>query len=581
MVLCYHKDTKVLHCTKKLAKGKEIMKKLIALLLALAMVLSLAACGGNASEEKPAEPTQPAVVEDEAQEQLENKENIDNTVVRESVAIAYQSVTSLAPWGTNNNVPGNYEVYEMLYECDADGLYPVLADASYEGSYLPGADHEAGTGVYTVKIRDSIYDHKGNHVTAADVAYSYMYQYQNETTSGWQDLISVEAADDTTVVFTFAKEQNGVGQMLNILARCFIVDEESHKASASGLATEMCGTGPYMMKDYVSGSQLTLVKNENYWQVKAGLTPRQEQQANVNTIVYKFIDEAAQRVVALKTGEVDYVNDMKADGLADFADGGEFADKFNVYSYTAKFVYYLVPNCHPDGLLGDLNMRLAVLNAVDQDGLITALGGTNQRIKGYVSYYSAFYDAKWIDFESTPTYNNRTAVDMDAVKGYLDAAGYKGETVKLLTTAGNTAAEIVAAQLNAAGINCELKALDMSSYRAAMADPTAWDLDMGMMAGSEMATVWLHQYSYANMDGKQTTNYIVDDEWEALLNLIQTEEGHTAENMQKWWDHCAANAYGMGLYNGTMFDIVPADMTYVCQGDKQVPLPGACTYEAK
>lgn len=558
------------------------MKKLIALLLALVMVFSLAACGAGSAEQKAPE-SQPVVgeKEDSAQKELENKENIDNTVVRESVAIAYQSVTSLAPWGTNNNVPGNYEAYEMLYECDANGLYPVLADGSYAGNYMPGADHEAGTGVYTIKIHDGIYDHKGRHVTASDVAYSYMYQYQNETTSGWQDLISVEAADDTTVVFTFAKEQNGVGQMLNILARCFIVDEESHKESASGLATEMCGTGPYMQKEYVSGSQLTLVKNEDYWQVKAGLTPRQEQQANVNTIVYKFIDEAAQRVVALKTGEVDYVNDMKADGLADFVDGGAFADKFNVYSYTAKFVYYLVPNCSADSVCGDLNMRLAVLNAIDQDGLITALGGTNQRINGYVSYYSGFYDAPWVDYTTKPTYNNRTGVDMDAVKGYLDTAGYKGETINLLTTAGNTAAEIVAAQLNAAGINCELKALDMSSYRAAMADSKAWDLDMGMMAGSEMATVWLHQYSYANADGTRTTNFIVDQEWEDLLNLIQTEEGHTAENMQKWWDHCAENGYGMGLYNGTMYDVVPADMTYVCQGDKQVPLPGACTYAAQ
>ncbi len=65
------------------------------------------------------------------------------------------------------------------------------------------------------------------------------------------------------------------------------------------------------------------------------------------------------------------------------------------------------------------------------------------------------------------------------------------------------------------------------------------------------------------------------------MGRLQTEEGHTAENMQKWWDHCAANAYGMGLYNGTMYDVVPADMTYVCQGDKQVPLPGACTYAAQ
>ena len=559
------------------------MKKLIALLLALAVVFSLAACGSsNTNSSEAAETTSALGAEDSAQAELQNAENIDNTVTRESISIAYKSVTSLSPWGTNNDVPGNYSVYEMLYECDANGdMYPILADGTYEGTYMAGADHEAGTGVYTIKIYDSIYDHNCNHVTASDVAYSYMYQYENETTSGWQDLISVEAADDTTVVFTFAKEQNGVGQMLNILARCFIVDEESHKASASALATEMIGTGPYKMADYISGSQLTLAKNEDYWQVKAGLTPRQEQQANVNTIVYKFIDEAAQRVVALKTGEVDYVNDMAAASTVDFADGGEYADKFNTYSYTAKFVYYLVPNCSADSICGDLNMRLAIMNAIDQDGLITALGGTNQRINGYVSYYGAFYDADWVDYTSTPNYNNRTGVDMDVVNGYLEAAGYKGETVVLLTNSGNTAAEIVAAQLNDAGINCELKALDMSSYRASMADSAAWDLDMGMMAGSEMATVWLHQYSYANMDGTQTTNFIVDQEWEDLLNLIQTEEGHTAENMQAWWDHCVENAYGMGLYNGTMFDIVPADMTYVCQGDKQIPLLGACTYTAE
>ena len=556
------------------------MKKLIALLLALAMVCCLAACGGSSSDDKTPATTPSVGQQDQAQEELENTDNIDNTVTRESIAIAYQTVTSLAPWGTNNNVPGNYEVYEMLYECDVNGLYPVLADATYEGTYMAGCDHEPGTAVYTVKIYDCIYDHKGNHVTASDVAYSYMYQYQNETTSGWQDLISVEATDDTTVVFTFAKEQNGVGQMLNILARCFIVDEEAHKASASALATEMIGTGPYMMSDYVSGSQLTLVKNESYWRTAANLECRQESQANVNTIVYKFIDEAAQRVVALKTGEVDYVNDMAAASTVDFADGGEYADRFNVYSYTAKFVYYLVPNCSPESLLGNLNMRLAVLNAVDQDGLITALGGTHQRINGYVSYYSAFYDASWVDYTSTPNYNNRTGVDMDVVNGYLQAAGYNGETITLLTTAGNTAAEIVAAQLNAAGINCELKALDMSSYRATMGDPAAWDLDMGMMAGSEMATVWLHQYSYANMDGTQTTNYIVDQEWEDLLNLCLTEEGHTPENMKAWWEHCVENAYAMGIYTGTSQDILPEDMTYYVQGDKLTALTGASTYAA-
>lgn len=146
------------------------MKKLITLLLILSMLLALAACGNSTSGTT--QQTQPSLgAEDQAQAELENKDNIDNSVVRESIAIAYKSVTSLSPWGTNNDTPGNYEVYEMLYECDAGGdMYPILADGTYEGSYMPGCDHEPGSNVYTVKIYDSIYDHNGNHVAVKDVA---------------------------------------------------------------------------------------------------------------------------------------------------------------------------------------------------------------------------------------------------------------------------------------------------------------------------------------------------------------------------------------------------------------------------
>lgn len=558
------------------------MKKLLALLLALVMVFAMVACGNkNADQPENTGSLSDQLDDQQAQEELSNTENIDNTYIKDEINMVDKTATSLSSWGTNCGTPGVYEVYEMLYECDPNGeMYPLLADGTYKGTYMDGCDHEAGSSVYTVKIYDCIYDHKGNHVTAEDVAYSYTYQYENETTAGWQDLVSVEATDATTVVFTFTEEQSGVGEILNIFARCFIVDEETHKGSASNLATEMIGTGPYKMKSYSSGSVLTLERNEDYWQLKAGMTPRQEQQANVQIINYKFIDEAAQKLVALKTGDVDFVHEMEAASTVDFADGGEFGDQYNVYQYPAKFVYYLNPNCDAASICNDVNMRLAIFNAIDQDALVTALGGTEKRICGYVSYYSAFYDADWVDYASLDNYNTRSSVDMDAVNSYLTAAGYNGETVTLVTAGATTASEVIAAQLNAAGIKCELKTLDQSSYRSATADPTAWDLDFGMMAGSEMATVWLHGFSYANMDGTKTNNFVVNQEWEDLLNLIQTEAGHTPENMQKWWSIAVENAYTMGLYNGTMFDVVPEDMTYVCLGDKQVPLPGACTYAA-
>ena len=562
---------------QKNVKGKDKMKKILALLLALCMLFALVACGGKADTPENPDST-PGINTDGDNEQLEG-EPVKTDYIKDEVIVAEKTTTSLTPWGTNNGTPGNYTVYEMLYECNDSGLYPVLADATYEGSLMAGCDHEAGSGIYKVKIYDYIKDHKGNPVTASDVAYCYNYQFANETTSGWGDFVKATAEDATTVVFEFTKEQSGVGQLLNFLARCFITSEKAHTESASKLAEEMIGTGPYKMESYISGSQLNLVRNADYWQTNEELLAP-SQYANVEKLVYKFIDEAAQKVTALQTGEVDIVREMPATDLADFQDGGKYDDQYNVYAYAAKFVYYLVPNCNEASIMNDINMRLAVFNAVDQDGLIQALGGTNTRINGYVSYYSGFYDASWVDYESTPTYNNKKSVDPAVVKSYLEKAGYNNETLTLIT-AGNskTTGDIIAAQLNAMGIKCECKALDMASYKSTAADPTAWDLDMGMMAGSEMATVWLHGFGYENMpNGDCTNNFIVDDEWNDLLVKICTEEGHTKENMQKWWDHAAENAYAMGLYNGKTFDIVPADMETYVMGDKQNILPGACVY---
>lgn len=560
------------------------MKKLLALLLALAMVFALAACGNNAQTSNPSDSgSGNSGLDNQAnQGALENTDNIDNTYVRDQMVLAWASATSLTPWGTRNNTPGNYEVYEMLYECDAKGeMYPLLADATYEGSYMPGCDHEDGSGVYTIKIYDYIKDHAGNPVTASDVAYSFMYQYQNENTSGWDDLISVEAADPTTVVFTFKEDQDGVGELLNILCRCFIVTEAAHKASPSQFANDMCGTGPYKFVEYVSGSSVTLEKNEDYWQTNDALR-RQEQQANVKKIVYQFIDETAQRVIALKTGAVDFVHEMSADGCTDFLDGGEYADQYNVYSYQAKFVNYLDPNCSEDSIMSDINMRLAVFNAIDLDGLVTALGGTCSRLYSYATgYYSDF---TWVDWASKDNYNTRTGVDSAAVKGYLDAAGYNGETLILVSTNNGNMGDvsaIIAAQLMAQGINVETKVLDNSSANALIAESDGWDLSLGMMAGDQNVTVWSHDFSWGNTaDGNRTINFITDQAWEDLLNLCCTEEGHTAENMEKWWDHAIENAYTMGLFTSNVYEVLPEDMTYYVLGDKLMPLTGASTYAA-
>lgn len=556
------------------------MKKLLAILLVLCMALSLAACGQKAeTNSAAADPTEGTQGQIGDQDNLSNVEDADNSYIRPQITVAWATATSLTNWGTNNDTPGNYEVYEMLYEVDVDGqVYPLLADATYDGTYWPGCDHEEGSNVYTVKIYDYIHDHKGRPVTAEDVAFSFMYQYENETTSGWGDLVSVEAADPTTVVFTFAQEQTSLGALENIFCRCFIVNQESFEESPSGLVNEMCGTGPYKFDSYESGSKLTIVRNEDYWQTNEELR-RQEQQANVQTIVYQFIDESAQKVIALKSGTVDYVHEIDSESAKDFVDGAEFGDQYSVYAYESKFVYYINPNCSENSLLNDVNLRLAIFNAIDQDGLVLALGGTGTRANAYVSsYYSDYGMVDWAGIEG---YNSKAAVDPALVQQYLDASSYNGEKLLLINAGVSQASAIIAAQLKAFGINVEVQDLDFSSAQAKEADPTAWDLEVGMMAGDYNVTVWQHGFSFANTaEGNRAANFSTDKAWDDLLNLVCTGDGHTSENMEAWWRMAVDNAYTMGLYTGSIFDIVPEDTTYVCLGDKQCPLPGANTYAA-
>ncbi|MCD8368643.1 MAG: ABC transporter substrate-binding protein, partial [Clostridiales bacterium] len=527
------------------------MKKVLALTLALAMAFSLVACGSSSSSSSgtedstsssgassasegdsteaegsgsstEAEDGAESTSSDGTDDSLHDTANIDNSVTRSSITVAWTSATSIDPWGTDNSTAGNYEVYEMLFETSADGeFYALLADAS-RGEY-GGYDHEEGSTTYTVYIYDYIYDHEGNHITASDVAYSYMYQYENATTSNWQTLVSVEAVDDTTVLFTFTEELTALGALENFLTRCFIVSENC----TANLTNSMCGTGPYKFVSYTSGSTLVIEKNDDYWQTDESLR-RQESQANVQTITYQFVDEGSSRETGLQSGALDMVFEMEQENLDGFLEGSEYGDQYSVYAYAQKFVYYLAPNCSEDMPTSDINLRLAIFNAIDVDGIITALGGGYNRLYGLAGDYYSDYD--YVDWASVEGYNTNSGANTEAAAEYLAQSSYNGETLTIICRSTyNDVATIIAAQLAAVGINAEVKGLDKATFTTTQADASAWDLSLTYMAGDYNVSVWSHGFDYNSngADGSSTAYFSVNDEWQALLELCNTVEGHT------------------------------------------------------
>ena len=58
------------------------------------------------------------------------------------------------------------------------------------------------------------------------------------------------------------------------------------------------GTGPFMMKEWVRGQTITLVRNPNFW--RPGLP-------YLDQIVFRMIPDTASRILALMAGEVDFI----------------------------------------------------------------------------------------------------------------------------------------------------------------------------------------------------------------------------------------------------------------------------------
>ncbi|MCD8369810.1 MAG: ABC transporter substrate-binding protein [Clostridiales bacterium] len=551
--------------------------KWIGIGLMAAACVSLAACGSS-SESSSAQPsgdtasTQAVTSNNDA---LDKQENIDNSVRHDSLTLQAKTNASLSPFGTKLDLQSLYEVYEMLYTMDAGGeRYAVLADAS-RGEY-GGYDHEDGTGVYDFYIYDYIYDHNGNHITASDVAFSFVYQYNNAETSGWDTFVSAEAVDDTTCRFTFSRDLTGLGEFDNIFCRQFIVSEASFDEDGNAFANAMCGTGPYEFVSYTSGSTIVLKANENYWQTDESLI-RQESMQNVENLVYSFVDEETQMVIGLETGTID-VAQVSASSLDDFQDGGKYADQFQIYSFLDKLNVFMMCNCDPVSPTSDVNLRLAIYNAIDNYGLATALGqGYEAAVMMGSSYYS---DYDMVDWASLENYNTKATVDPEAVSAYLADSSYSGQTLTIL--ANNTLSkevEIVVNMLSAVGINAEPKLADISTYNALAADASAWDITINTMAGDFIATVWQHGFDVGNTASGLAANFVDDPEWQELLEACYgSEESHTSEALLAWWQHAVDNGYCMGLYNNYDYYVIPTYVATFCMGDKQFALPGGFTF---
>lgn len=239
------------------------MKKILSLLLAAALTLSLAACGGPKDAPGGAEGS--TLVYGSADYTRINPAMDEHCEIN---ALLFNGLT--AHDGDNQVIPGLAERWEY--------------------------DEETCT--YTFHIRDGIKWHDGEPFTAEDVKFTIeaIMDPENgaENAPNYEDVEEITVIDEKTVSFRLSAPNVAVLEYMTmaVLPKHLLEGEDMQSA---GFFRAPVGTGPYRLAAWDVGQSITLEKNEDYY---LG-APK------IDRIIFKIVGDDNAQAIQLESGELD------------------------------------------------------------------------------------------------------------------------------------------------------------------------------------------------------------------------------------------------------------------------------------
>jgi peptide/nickel transport system substrate-binding protein len=329
-------------------------------------------------------------------------------------------------------------IYDPLFRTAKDGSFaPRLAE-----SWSASPD---GTS-YTFKIRKGVKFHDGSTLKTSDVVFSFNAARKSPYLEGQFSVIAnVEAVDDSTVrvdlAYAFAPFLGSLNDSL------YIMSEAAVTKAGDSYGEQPVGTGPYKFVKHETGVSVSLERNDGYWGTKAP----------IKNAVFKVITDQNTALIALKTGEVDFIYEVPAISKADIAANSKLA----LYETPTIRIAYVIMNTSAKPF-SDVTLRRAVNYAVDKAKAITvATEGMAVEAKG-------IFSKDIFGYSEIAGYSH----DPAKAKELLAQAGYpKGLSVTLKTTAGPLAkvAQSIQEDLAKIGITASIDQGERNAFFGSLA----------------------------------------------------------------------------------------------------------------
>lgn len=465
------------------------MKKKLALLLVVLMVLSMVtACGGS-------------------QDSSSTKQNANEDV--DIMYYAYNS-TPILTWDPSvefsNGIIILNNVYEQLLRFNAETKeYEKVLALDYKKS-------DDGL-TWTFNLRPDVKFQDGTPFNAESVKYSI--ERTKEIGQGaayiWDPVEEINIIDDLTVEFKLS-----YAAPMDVIVSCpyaafmlpVSLKDQPDNWFESGNA---CGTGPYKLQETSMGDEVILTKNDDYWKGWDG--------EHFEKVIVKKVSETSSRRQMIEAGDADITTELPSEDIEALKASG----KVNVVvdpSFTNLLGFYNTKKAPLD----NVKVRQALSYAFPYDDVVKyALGGYGKQSFGPIP------DGMWGHSENTMQFN----FDLDKAKQLLDEAGVKDGELNLLLTymsgdeAEKKSAELYKGELSKIGVNLEIRSMPWESqWEMARGTDVSSQQDIFFMYWwNDLATPYSYLYSlfHSEEDPLYNLAYYSNPKFDEMIDDAQAE----------------------------------------------------------
>ena len=498
-------------------------KKLAVLVLALAMILSMAACGNSTSAEK--DNTQLNIIDSEWR-------GLDTYQLDETAGAQGLSSSALFQWDPETN--------SMVDNVCTD--WQVSEDGK--------------TATFTVP--EGMYYSTGEQVEPEDVVASIQHGLDvSPYSDGYSNIESMDV-DGRQVTLHLSEFRS---DMQYYFCAGFVTVIDKDELDTMTNEELMWGCHPYGMyalaeDGYVSGSEVKLVKNEGF----SCSNPLVENQGagHFENVSVRFNVEEFTQTEDLKAGNVDLIMSITEAQKIDL----EGDDTIVLADTTYPNIDYFEMNTDSP-IFSDINVRTALALSIDREALVDVVDGMIAPAYSMITESMQNYNADTAEwFKANLANDKERAMELLEESGWVDSDGVgirekDGETLTFTWyawTDSTTIPEAMAEQLREVGFDMQIETLDWNYvYESINADD--YDAGIEWLSWAEPMLIFNACYYDLNAPGN-TDQYYADVE--AAATTIDTDT--RTELVGDLQMHLFENVNMIPMYSELSFTAMNADL---------------------